>query len=85
MEYNDINKIGKVTDYDKYFGVGEIASINDIYMFTINDIKEEIYKGDLVRFRGEEVNDGVKRAFFVKKVELTDDMKDVYIKGKKPE
>ena len=67
MDYNNVNKIGKIKELNKEFGIGKIVSTDDIYLFTINDIKENLNIGDLVRFRGEEVNEE-KRAFFITKV-----------------
>lgn len=61
MEY----EIGKVTNYN---GVqGSVITTTDNYLLLDKDIEDEISNGDIVRFRGEEVQ-GIKRAFFVKKL-----------------
>lgn len=81
MDYNNVDKIGKIKEFNKKFGVGEIVSIDGVYKFTINDINEELNPLDIVKFRGEVVND-VKRAFFVKKIENDYELKNRIIKSK---
>ena len=81
MDYNDISKIGKIKDIDKDFGVGEIVAANDIYMFTIDDLNDEIKNGDIVKFRSEVVN-GKNRAFFINKIDYNYKMKDNIARGK---
>lgn len=81
MDYDNINKIGKIKTIDKEYGVGEIVAIDDLYLFTVNDIKEDLNVGDIVKFRGEEVNEE-KRAFFVDKIDETFEIKNNMIKSK---
>ena len=80
MELNKAT-IGKVKEYDKKHGVGKIISIQNIYMFTNDDVYEEIDKGDLVKFRAELVH-GKPKAFFIHKYELIDDMGGKIAKSK---
>ena len=81
MDYDNINKIGKIKEINKEFGVGEIVTIDDVYLFTINDIKEDINVGDIVKFRGEDVNEE-KRAFFVNKIDSNYKIKKNMVKAK---
>lgn len=82
MDYNtNINKIGRVKEINKELGVGKIIDIDNIYLFTINDIKEDINVGDIVKFRGENVKN-TKKAFFVNKITEDYEIKDNYIKSK---
>lgn len=60
-------KIGKIKEYDSKYGVGSVVDSTNTYSFTINDIKEPINVGDIVRFRSEIINNQCK-AFFIKKV-----------------
>ncbi len=74
MEY----EIGKVIEYD---GIkGTLVTLNTKYMFLSDDVNEEINVGDLVKFRGEEVQD-INRAYFVKKLHLNNEKNKQYIKG----
>ena len=51
-------KIGKVKDYNKFSGVGEIVTIDDTYIFTLDNLVDcNIDNGDIVKFRAEKVND----------------------------
>ena len=65
MDYNVIT-IGKIREIDYSKGVGEIVTVDKIYQFTVNDSSSfnDLKKGDLVRFRGEKVNN-IDKAFFV--------------------
>ena len=79
--YNNINKIGKIKSINNEFGVGEIVDTETIYLFTINDIKEDINVGDLVKFRAENINNENK-AFFINKIDENYKLNDSYIKSK---
>ena len=60
MELNK-TKIGRVKSYDDIQGVGEIVDTTDIYLFTVDSLSgKKKKKGDLVKFRAEEVNDTKK-------------------------
>jgi len=74
MDYRK-NKIGKIKSYDYKYGVGSVIDSQNTYIFTINDIKEDILPGDLVRFRGEKINDEYK-ASFIKKINNIDEEND---------
>ena len=66
-------KIGKVKDYNKFSGVGEIVTIDDTYIFTLDNLVDcNIDNGDIVKFRAEKVNDK-NIAFFVNKYDLNTD------------
>ena len=81
MELNK-TKIGRVKSYDDIQGVGEIVDTTDIYLFTVDSLGgNKIEKGDLVKFRAEEVND-TKKAFFVNKISEDYVLKNGIIKGK---
>ena len=81
MELNK-TKIGRVKSYDDIQGVGEIVDTTDIYLFTVDCLSgNKIEKGDLVKFRAEEVND-TKKAFFVNKISEDYVLKNGIIKGK---
>ena len=70
MDYDEI-QIGKVTKYNDLTQLGEIVSKMGAFMFLKSDLileeDEEIQVNDIVRFRGELVQD-TNRAFFIKKV-----------------
>ena len=75
-------KIGKIKNMDKQNGVGEIVTIDDIYTFTIDNLKDKnVENGDLVKFRGEKINDK-NMAFFVNKIDETYELKHNPIKSK---
>lgn len=83
MDYNQANVfIGKVRTYEN--SAGEIVSNDGTYLFTEDSISsnEEISLNDMVLFRGEEIH-GIKKAFFIRKLEPTIDLNDqVYQKTK---
>lgn len=59
---------GKVIEADYKKGVFSLISSDIIFIFTKKDILDDIIKtDDIVSFRGEEIN-GIKRAFFIKKI-----------------
>lgn len=75
-------KIGKVKEYNKLSGVGEVVATDDIYFFTSENLKSDIVeKGDLVKFRAETVNNK-KVAFFVDKIDNNYEFKKNTIKNK---
>jgi hypothetical protein len=81
MEYNKIN-VGKIRSFNEETGVGEIVTSSNTYMFTLNDLKTpNIEEGDLVKFRGELIND-TNKAFFVTKITPEHDLSPVGLKGK---
>ena len=76
MEY----EIGKVVEYD---GIkGTLVTLNTKYMFLSDDVNEEINVGDLVKFRGEEVQD-TNRAYFVKMLHYNTELHKRYVKDNK--
>ena len=81
MEQNKAT-IGKVKEYDNQKGVGKIVSMYNSYMFLCDDLCDnDINKGDLVKFRAENIN-GQNKAFFIKKYNLQDDMNGKTAKSK---
>ena len=68
MDYNQI-QLGIIRSIDYKKGVGEITTNIQNFMFTIDNIltEEKLFVGDVVRFRGELVQN-VPKAFFVDKV-----------------
>ena len=65
----DKNTIGRIREYDEKSGIGEIISLQNSYMFLIDDLcYNDASKGDLVKFRAEKVND-INKAFFIRKFE----------------
>ena len=82
MNYKGVSKIGRVKELNKGFGVGKIVAVDDTYLFTINDFKEEINVGDIVKFRGEQVNKE-NRAYFVSKIDKNYEINNNIIKSKK--
>lgn len=74
MHYNKI-MIGKIRKIDYKSGTGEILTVDNEFMFLTKDIKgnEELQTGDVVKFRGENIN-GINRAFFVKKENITEQL-----------
>ena len=59
---------GKVIEADYKKGIFGLISSDIIFIFTKKDILDDIIKtDDIVSFRGEEIN-GIKRAFFIKKL-----------------
>lgn len=79
----NIIKIGKIKDFDSKYGVGSVVDSDNTYIFTINDIKEPVQAGDVVRFRAEVINNQYK-ASFIKKVDNDGfDNKIKIIQGKK--
>lgn len=81
MDYKGVSKIGRVKELNKGFGVGKIVAVDDTYLFTINDFKEEINIGDIVKFRAETINKE-KRAYFVSKIDQNYEIKNNIIKCK---
>ena len=75
-------KFGKINKYDKFKGVGEIVSLDNIYFFTINNLMDHnINNGDLVKFRAEKINEK-NMAFFVNKINENYKLKSNSIKSK---
>ena len=74
-------EIGKVIEYDGFKGM--ILTPNDKYMFLNEDINHDLSKevsiGDIVRFRGEEVQN-VKKAYFVEKLPYNNEINKKYVK-----
>lgn len=81
MDYKGVSKIGRVKELNKGFGVGKIVAVDGTYLFTINDFKEEINIGDIVKFRAETINKE-KRAYFVSKIDQNYEIKNNIIKCK---
>lgn len=81
MDYKGVSKIGRVKELNKGFGVGKIVAVDDTYLFTINDFKEEINIGDIVKFRAETINKE-NRAYFVSKIDQNYEIKNNIIKCK---
>lgn len=77
MQYS----IGKVVNYNDVKGT--IVTNNDNYLFLKEDIdndsNNDIQNGDLVEFRPEEKN-GIKKAYFVKKLPYSLYNNKVYFK-----
>lgn len=69
MDSKNTLNIGKIRNYDNF--VGEIVTNDGVYLFANENIsdKESLKVEDTVMFRGEEIQ-GVKKAFFVKKLSL---------------
>ena len=81
MDYNKIN-VGKIRSFDEETGVGEIVTSTNTFMFTLESLKTpDIKEGDLVKFRGELIND-TNKAFFVTKITPEHDLSPVNLKGK---
>ena len=64
-------KIGKIINFDGYYG--EIISNDNLekYFFLVDDIEGEIDSNTLIQFRGEKIQ-GMNRAFFVKQYMITE-------------
>lgn len=69
MDSKNTLNIGKIRNYDNF--IGEIVTNDGVYLFANESIsdKESLNVEDTVMFRGEEIQ-GVKKAFFVKKLSL---------------
>ena len=65
-------KIGKVNKINKE-KIGEIITPDEIYLFQMKDALDTIQKGDLVKFRAEEIHNQ-KKAFFIKKITNSQDL-----------
>lgn len=59
---------GMVTYYDGEYG--EIKNDKEKYIFLKQDMLSELNTGELVSFKGEEVQ-GIKRAYFVNSLDKT--------------
>ena len=62
-----IYKIGKVKEYDGFFG--EIVTEDTLYYFTKDDIEDTIEENDVVKFQGK-TEEAFPQAYFVKKIAL---------------
>ena len=59
--------VGKIKSIDYKTGVGEIVTEKEKYIFLIENFDNSLNVDDIVKFRGEKINDTL-RAFFVKKI-----------------
>lgn len=70
MQYSDKVKVGKIKEYDG--NLGEIATVNNLYYFTKNDLEQDskLEVNDLVLFKSK-TEEVFPQAYYVKKLTIT--------------